>query len=314
MAMPRVSVLMPMRNMERYVADAARSVLAQEYRDLELVVVDDGSADRSRAIVEGLGDPRVRVVPGVCRGFSAAVNTAFGAARGEILMECDADDLFPPGRVGEQVRLLEVSPQFGAVCGGFSTISPAGDLLARCWDPASAEGDITEELLRGETRTHLCTFAIRRECVDALGGMREFFETGSDIDLQLRLAERCRVAFQPVERYRYRLHDASVTHAQSSARRQFFETYARELRAQRAAGGTDELERGMPRAAPVTGGARDRLADQLAGLLLGEAWRRHRRGEKLASIALGLRALARTPTSAGSWRSVAALVVKRAGE
>ena len=195
--MTRVSVLMPMRNAEPYVREAVASVLDQDWRDLELVVVDDGSTDRSRAIVESFGDARVRLVPGPQRGFASAWNAALAAAGGDVVMQCDADDAFPPGRIALQLKLLESKPDFGAVCGGFSTMDAGGRHVARLCRGEAPGAEITGELLDGKTCTTLCSFAIRRELLTALHGMRVFFETAPDIDLQFRLAERCRIWYLP---------------------------------------------------------------------------------------------------------------------
>jgi glycosyltransferase involved in cell wall biosynthesis len=304
---------MPMRNAEHYVHEAAGSVLAQGFGDLELIVVDDGSTDRSAAIVTSFADPRVRLAAGPCQGFAAAWNAALGLASGELVLQCDSDDALTPGRLLGQVGFLDGHPDFGAVCGGFTTIDSAGRTVAALFTAGAAPEEVTAELLAGVTRTHFCTFLVRRRLLVALGGMRPFFETGCDIDLQLRLAAACRVWYEPADRYRYRLHGASITHNQPSARRRFFEDYARELRAQRARGEQDDLARGAPRDAPSADGPRDGHRHHIQGMLIGRAWRRHGEGAKLEALGLGLRAIAQAPASVAAWRSVAALALKPAG-
>src|SRR3954471_10442870 len=91
--MPLISVIIPMKNAEAYVRAATESVLAQRDVELETIVVDDGSSDRSADVVRGIGDPRVRVVPGPQKGISAAFNAGLSVAKGEFLARCDADDL-----------------------------------------------------------------------------------------------------------------------------------------------------------------------------------------------------------------------------
>jgi glycosyltransferase involved in cell wall biosynthesis len=308
--MARVSVLMPMKNTARYVRDAVTSVLSQDFRDVELVVVDDASTDGSRAVVESIRDRRIRLLAGQERGVSAAWNVGLAVATGEVLMQCDSDDLYPQGRIARQLRFLDAHPEFGAVCGPFSTMTPSGRNVADLWADGDQAEEITQELLGGHTRTHLCAFAIRTEHLRALGGKREYFESAEDLDLQLRLAERCRIWYEPYGAYRYRLHDASVTHTQPSSRRQFFEQYARDLRRQRATGKPDDLQRGEPLDPPEAPSPPDRSGEQLRGMLIGEAWRQHRRGDRLAAIVNGLRALAHSPTTFEIWKSVAALLFK----
>ncbi len=309
-ALPRVSVLMPMKNAEPYVRRAARSVLDQDCSDLELIVVDDGSTDRSVVEVEALRDSRVRILSGPCRGVSASWNLAFTQSTGAIVMQCDADDLYPPDRIAWQLRFLDSHPEFGAVCGGFATMAPSGEPIANLWQPTSTGTELTQELLAGKTRAHLCAYAARREALESIGGKREYFTSAEDIDLQLRLAEVCRVWFEPRLAYMYRLHDSSLTHTQASNQRRFYEDYARQLRAQRAAGRIDDLEAGAPLTPPSAAAAPDGARKHLQGILTGEAWRKHRLGHRSEAVRLGLRALRMAPGSFSAWRSLAALFLK----
>src|SRR5947208_350971 len=152
-----VSVLMPMRNARAFVATAVQSILAQQDANLEIIVIDDGSGDGSGDAVRAIDDPRVRLIEGPCRGIAAAFNAGLEAARGDIITRCDADDLYPPGRLSRQVQWLRLYEEFGAVCGGFATVSPRGRLITdmKCGD---VPREVTGELRRGVVRTHFCTF------------------------------------------------------------------------------------------------------------------------------------------------------------
>jgi glycosyltransferase involved in cell wall biosynthesis len=309
--MPDVSVIMPMRNVAPFVREAARSVLEQSFSALELVVVDDGSTDDSRAIVESIGDRRVRVVEGPRKGFAAAWNTGLREARAPIFIQSDGDDRMTPDRIARQVAFLNQNPRVGAVGSGMSTMDPAGRPVMNFRGSGQPE-DITAELLSGKTRTSFCTFAARTDILRGMGGMREFFETSCDLDLQFRLAERTPVYYEPVLSYVYRLHDASVTHLQSRTRRDFFEEYARTLRLQRSTGGSDDLDLGRPATPPSKEAPTSPTRLEVQGMLLGEAWRVHGDGRRWAALKLGLRALACGPGQASVWKSVGALVVKPA--
>src|SRR3954464_297408 len=209
--MPQVSVIIPVRNARPYVEAAVQSVFAQAGVDLEVVVVDDGSTDGSAALVRDLADRRIRIIPGPRQGISAAMNAGLAAARAEYVCRCDADDLYPPGRLVRQAAWLAEHPDFAAVCGSFSTIAAAGWPVADLYCGAKAE-EVTEELRAGKTRTHLCTYLARTEAVRKAGGFRPWFVTAEDIDLQLRLGGVGRVWYDPEKAYAYRLHDASITH------------------------------------------------------------------------------------------------------
>jgi glycosyltransferase involved in cell wall biosynthesis len=310
--MPDVSVIMPVRNVAPFVREAARSVLEQSYSSFELIVVEDGSTDNSRAIVESLGDARIRIVEGPRKGFAAAWNAGLREARTPIFIQSDGDDRMAPDRIARQVAFLNRHSDVGAVGSGMSTMDPAGRPVMNFRGTGEAE-DITRELLAGKTRTSFCTFAARTDILRGVGGMREYFETSCDIDLQLRLAEHTRVVFEPVLSYVYRLHDASVTHLQSRARRDFFEEYARTLRRQRSEGRPDDLDLGRPATPPPQDAPTSPTRLEVQGMLLGEAWRVHGDGRRWEAIKLGLRALACGPGRPSIWKSVGALFVKPSG-
>ncbi|MCS7035001.1 MAG: glycosyltransferase family 2 protein [Phycisphaerae bacterium] len=244
-----LSIVIPMRNAEPFIAATLRSLLEQTGVEMEILVVDDGSTDGSAAIVDSFGDPRIRRIPGPRRGISAAFNTGLAAARGEFLCRCDADDLYPPARLQRQLAFLREHPEFGAVCGSYKTVDARlKPVVAHGADlPA---GEITGELLSGRGRSHMCAYLFRTELLRRIGGCREWFETSEDADLQFRLAETTRIWFDPDCAYLYRLHDASITHAQRNARRKFFEQCAVRFLEQRRTSGMDDLQRNSPTLPP----------------------------------------------------------------
>lgn len=95
--MPRVTVITPAYNAPATLVEAVESALAQTVSDLEVIVVDDGSTEPVASVLQGLDDPRLRVLrTGANRGVSAARNVAVAAARGPVLAQLDADDLWRP--------------------------------------------------------------------------------------------------------------------------------------------------------------------------------------------------------------------------
>jgi glycosyltransferase involved in cell wall biosynthesis len=119
---PTVSVVTIFLNGERYLAAAVDSVLAQSWEDFELLLVDDGSSDGSTGLAKGYADrdPRVRYLehPGhVNRGMSASRNRGIDAARGTFLAFIDADDVWRPEKLGEQLAIMRRHPELGMVCG-----------------------------------------------------------------------------------------------------------------------------------------------------------------------------------------------------
>jgi glycosyltransferase involved in cell wall biosynthesis len=108
---PRVSVVVPCYNYGRFVGDAVGSILAQSFRDFEVIVVDDGSTDDTPDVLRQITDQRVRVLRKPNEGCAAARNTGRALARGEFLAFLDADDLWRPTFLERQLEVLEAEPE-----------------------------------------------------------------------------------------------------------------------------------------------------------------------------------------------------------
>jgi len=106
---PLISVIVPVWNGARFLAESLDSILAQQHRPLEILVVDDGSEDDSASIAERYGEP-VRVLRQSHRGPAAARNTGITAARGELLAFNDCDDLWLPQKLMRQLEFLTARP------------------------------------------------------------------------------------------------------------------------------------------------------------------------------------------------------------
>lgn len=306
----KVTVIMPMKNAEDYVADAISSVLKQSFDDFELIVVDDGSTDSSRKIAESFLDSRVSVIPGPKTGAADAFNTALMQAKGKYIANCDADDLYPEDRLSWQVNYLEQNKECDAVCGTYSTMDSKGTVITQ-FNCGEEPESLSKELLTGKTRTSFCTFLTKRDVLIGVEGCRGFFVTSQDIDLQLRIGECHNVRYEPKNTYFYRLHDCSITHSQASNKRVFFEQTARLFLQQRLNKGLDDLQRGSPPSVPSFEDLPSKSSVQIGGMLTSEAWRLHREGEKIKAIIKGGKVCMNMPFNLASWRNLAALIVKK---
>ena len=209
------------------------------------------------------------------------------------------------------MTFLNDHPEFGAICGYFSTITGTGKHVVDAYlsEPA---GEVTDELRSGTGRSHMCAYAFRTDILRQIGGCREWFVTSEDRDLQYRLAEVTRIWFEPKPAYMYRLHDQSITHTQKLAERGFYEEVAKRFQEQRKNGGMDDLQRGAPPAVTMNGKsvAPQSAKQQIQRILLGQAWKQHAAGMKSAAIASGWRACTSQPTSPTAWKSLFALILK----
>lgn len=125
--MPRVSVVVPAYNYARYLREAIESIQAQDYPELEILVVDNGSTDDTQQVLAAIDEPRLRVFTlAENQGLSAAANLALEHATGEYVAYLDADDRWRPGKLRRQVALMESEPEVGVVFCNFVRFNEQG--------------------------------------------------------------------------------------------------------------------------------------------------------------------------------------------
>ncbi len=208
-----VSIIIPAYNAEKYVKAAIDSVLHQTYPNIEVVVVDDGSTDSTKAIIEELacGDNRVRVFSQKNVGQSAARNAGIGQARGEYVAFLDADDLFLPEKIERQVRYLEAHPDCGiSYCKiyHFFDENPPELYYFPVLHPS---GNIFADLLRGNFINPL-TVVVRRSVLDEFGAFENTFRRVDEQYLWLKLSYRgVRFAYLDEPLGLYRVHANSLS-------------------------------------------------------------------------------------------------------
>jgi glycosyltransferase involved in cell wall biosynthesis len=215
---PPVSVVVPVYNAALYLRAAMASVLAQTFRDFELIAVDDGSTDASKSILEELaaGDPRVRVISRPNTGIVGALNDGLAAARGEFIARMDADDFALPARFETQLAWLRAHPECVALGTDIVYTDPEGDPLVRHRPVVEHEG-IVDQLLAGNGGALIHpTVIFRRAAVERAGGYRQQFNWIEDLDLFLRLSEIGRLANLPEVFLHYRQHLKSVNRTQGT--------------------------------------------------------------------------------------------------
>ena len=191
--MPRVSVIVPAYNAERHIAETLRSVERQRYGDWEVVVADDGSSDRTAAIVESFA-PRVRLVRGAGNaGPAPARNLAIEHSSGELLAFLDADDLWLPEYLEHQVRLYDEhrarGERVGVVACDAHLLGPGGLMPETHADRAGfiAQPTVTDLL---EANPIFISALSPRVVVDEVGRFSPETFGSEDHDLWLRIVER----------------------------------------------------------------------------------------------------------------------------
>jgi glycosyltransferase involved in cell wall biosynthesis len=208
---PAVSVMMPVRNGEAWLGQGIASVLSQELADFELLIVDDGSSDRTPLVLEQFAraDARIRVIRQEPQGVVAALNCALAAARAPYLARLDADDRAMPERLGRQHAFMQAHSEIVLLGSGAEVIDQSGAVVDRL-SPPTGGAELARILRRSNPFIH-STVMMRAAPVRELGGYRAAFLAAEDYDLWLRMAERGEIANLPDQLIQYRRHAANLS-------------------------------------------------------------------------------------------------------
>ncbi len=210
--MPKVSVIIPAHNAQRFIRETIQSVLGQTYQDFEIVIVNDGSTDGTEAIVEEFvktRPERIKYIYQKNQGHAICRNTGLKNAQGQYIAFLDADDLWREDKLMRQVSFLDQHPEVGLIHCERVRINEQGETIPTPFvDPKFLSGKIFYHLLL--RRAHICTSAVlcRKSVLDEVGYFDETFPDrigGEDRELWLRIAGRFEIAYsrQPLVKYRY---------------------------------------------------------------------------------------------------------------
>ncbi|XXJ18080.1 glycosyltransferase family 2 protein [Desulfovibrio caledoniensis] len=208
MADPRLTVLMPVYNGERFLQQALDSILAQTCGDFRLFVCNDGSTDGTAEILARCGDSRLRVFEQENRGVVESLNRMLEAAGTELVARHDADDVSHPERFARQITHLDAHPEVGLLGTYACKISEAGDEVG-CITPHVAHEDIVRCLPDYNQFVH-GSVMMRRAACERAGGYASVFVHGEDYELWFRMTRVTRAGNLPEKLYRYRLHGSQI--------------------------------------------------------------------------------------------------------
>jgi len=229
---------MPVRNGADWLRQAVESVLHQEWRDFELIVVDDGSGDDTVALLKELarGDDRIVLLRQAPQGIVVALNRGLAAARAPLIARLDGDDRARPDRLARQLAFMQAHPDVGLLGSAAEKIDETGTVIGRI-TPPSEPARLATMLARTNPFIH-STVMMRAALVRELGGYRAAFRDAEDYDLWLRVAETSGIASLPEPLIQYRWHGSNLTRL-NAIRQSFSVRLAQRSAACRRAGAAD---------------------------------------------------------------------------
>jgi glycosyltransferase involved in cell wall biosynthesis len=208
---PKVSVIIPTYNRARYIRAAIESLLAQTFKDYEIIVVDDGSTDDTETVLK-TGNYRLIYMRQPHSGLPAvARNTALRRARGEYVAFLDSDDEFLPDKLSTQVARLDAEPSLALVYSDALYFQDEGSVVGTLlgdWHPS--QGKVFLPLIVTNFMA-TCSVMLRKDCLDTLGLFDESPAVIEDYDLWLRIAARYDVGFVEGMSSRIRFHKQNIS-------------------------------------------------------------------------------------------------------
>jgi glycosyltransferase involved in cell wall biosynthesis len=238
-SLPKISVIMPAYNAGRYIGQSIESVLGQTIDDWELLVIDDGSTDRTRNVVREFPDPRIRLFLRRHEGLISKVrNFGLSQAQGRYVAFLDSDDLYEPDALETLAAHLDARPDCNAVYGYFRWIDEDNHFVNvnnEIWLAKGADGRLHlpeerlhrwENILGGKTPTWLQSLMFRRSLLERIPAFSEQVLINEDylFFLELFLHEFEAVHALPRYVFRYRNYPASITKT-SQRFRQILDNY-----------------------------------------------------------------------------------------
>lgn len=257
MNVPLVTILLPVYNAERYVAQSLESILRQTFTDFELLVINDGSTDRSEEIIKRFKDSRIRFCSQINKGISATLNYGIALSKGKYIRRHDADDISTPNSLKEQIDFITTHSDVGMVASQQAFMTERGKIAYNYRLPRASYFNeksfryVTLDDFTYEAASPIIhgTVLYERSLVSKLGGYRSAFFTSEDNDLWTRIMEHKKIAILNSCSYHLRLHSASYTRTRASSIL-FYRKLVKDFALERSKVGTDPLMRSEPMPAP----------------------------------------------------------------
>lgn len=207
---PKISILMPAYNAENYIAGAIASVLMQTFTDFELLIINDGSTDLTKQIIESFNDTRIILINQANSGISNALNTGLAHARSEYIARFDADDICNTTRLQKQFNFLFSNPEYVIVGSDAEYVSEGGDHLCFFACKGHNHEEIIKDIYSNCPFIHSCVM-YRKEAVIKCGGYPVHAHTFEDYLLWIELIKHGMFYNLPLPLIKVRFSPSSVT-------------------------------------------------------------------------------------------------------
>jgi glycosyltransferase involved in cell wall biosynthesis len=216
--MPKVSVIIPTYNREDFMAEAVQSVLDQTFQDFEIIVVDDGSTDNTKKLLEQIGDHRIIYVNQENRGSPAARNKGIIISKGGYIAFLDSDDIWLPENLEIKVKLLDERPDIALVCSDLDVFdNESGEIIGSYWHGYESYFDLdkalenpVQQIMSRGLFISQCASLVKRPVFNEVGYYDETLLSFQDWDLFVRILKRFPIHYLDIPLVQVRKHATNI--------------------------------------------------------------------------------------------------------
>lgn len=201
------SVIIPLYNKQLSITNTVESVLSQTYQNFEIIVVNDGSTDNSRKVVEKISDPRIRLIDQVNQGVSAARNRGIKEAKNEWIALLDGDDIWRTDHLEEIVKMMDELPPSSKRKVYVTSFDYSNKPSLRPNANNFKSYEVNNYFKAARCKTIICSsiVVIHKACFNSIGMFKENLNRGEDLDLWARLAKEYKIVKSPKVTATYRI-------------------------------------------------------------------------------------------------------------
>lgn len=199
----KVSVVLPTYNRSERLVKAVDSVLAQSYRNFELLIIDDGSTDNTKEVVDNINDDRIKYYYKENGGFASARNFGLKKVTGDYIAFLDSDDYYMADKLKKQVECLEANQDFDVCYANYLIVNDLGNnMKKRSIDYYDMpKGLVIKEILRGRIALEAWNLLVRKKCFEEMPPFDETMEKWIGMEVVYRLAYKYK--FYPIKEFLY---------------------------------------------------------------------------------------------------------------
>lgn len=208
--MPKLSVVMPVYNAEKFLKESIESILIQDFSDFEFIIINDGSTDNSLKIIQAFNDSRIKIISRENKGIVYSLNEAINLSKGEYVARMDADDISLSNRFSRQLQIFKNDSSLAVVGSWAIKINEFNEKVDFMSYPPIDKKELRKFFIKHNPFIHPSVM-IKKSCLVDVGFYKKSFKHCEDYELWSRLLMKFNGINIPEYLLKYRVLDSSIT-------------------------------------------------------------------------------------------------------